>query len=88
MTTPGERMVRVETQVNELRENFDKMSIKIDSLDTKMNVKIDTLDTKLDDLLALRNKGAGVLWVLSGLIGTGVLGGIAELFHWFGIGIK
>lgn len=34
----------------------------------ELKEKVDRMDKKLDDLLALRNKGAGVLWLLGGLV--------------------
>ena len=36
------------------------------------------MDKKLDDLLALRNKGAGILWLMSGLVGI-----VLILVTWF-----
>lgn len=56
----GERLARVEEQVNELRD------------------KVDKIDKKLDALLALRNKGAGILWLLSA---AGVV--VVEFLHRF-----
>lgn len=32
------------------------------------------INDKLDTLLALRNKGAGVFWLISALFGTGMIG--------------
>jgi hypothetical protein len=46
--------------------------------------KVDNMDAKLDTLIMLRNKGAGVIWLLSGLLGTGIIGGFMQLYHWFG----
>lgn len=46
--------------------------------------KVDSMDAKLDTLIMLRNKGAGVVWLLSGLIGTGIVGAFLELYHWLG----
>jgi hypothetical protein len=76
MSEYSDRMVRVEEQVNELK---DKVA--------KIDDKIDQLDGKLDDLLALRNKGAGMLWLISGLIGTGLIGAIIQFFHTY-LGVK
>jgi hypothetical protein len=56
----GERLARVEEQVNELKD------------------KVDKIDKKLDALLALRNKGAGILWLLSA---AGVV--VVEFLHKF-----
>lgn len=35
---------------------------------------IEGMNDKLDTLLALRNKGAGVFWLISALFGTSVIG--------------
>jgi hypothetical protein len=39
----------------------------------ELTKKVDAMDIKLDALLALRNKGAGVFWFLSLLVGTGLV---------------
>lgn len=76
MSEYGDRMVRVEEQVNELK---DKVA--------KIDDKIDALDKKLDSLIDLRNKGAGMLWLISGLIGTGLIGAVIQFFHSY-LGVK
>lgn len=63
----GERLARVEEQVNELR------------------AKVDSMDDKLDDLLALRYKGAGAFWLAAGLIGAGIIGAIGQFLHYIGV---
>lgn len=40
------------------------------------------INDKLDDLIALRNKGLGVFWVASSLLGTGIVGAIVEIISW------
>jgi hypothetical protein len=80
MSEYGERMARVETEVTGLKEAFEAHK-----LDT--NIRLTTMDKKLDDLLALRNKGAGVVWLVSGLIGTGLIGAAVEMFRYF-FGVK
>jgi len=40
---------------------------------TELRKKVDSMDTKLDELLVLRNKGAGVFWFLSLVVGTGLV---------------
>jgi len=42
--------------------------------------QVDKMNGKLDDLLALRNKGAGVFWLMSLLMGTGIAGFIYSIF--------
>lgn len=53
MTIQAERLARVEEQVNELRKDVDKISLK------------------LDELLALKYKGAGIFWLMTILFGSG-----------------
>jgi hypothetical protein len=41
------------------------------------------MESKLDDLLALKNKGAGVFWLFSAIIGSGILGLIFQVVGYF-----
>jgi hypothetical protein len=66
----GERMARVETELKELKAAFNEHKIEVNS--------------KLDELLALKYKGAGAFWLASALIGTGIVGFITQIFHFFG----
>lgn len=75
MTTQGERLVRVETEVKALKESFEDNKAHTDR-------QFEELKAKLDDLLALRNKGVGVFWLASGLLGTGIVGVIFNLLSW------
>lgn len=40
------------------------------------------INQKLDDLIALRNKGAGVFWLASVLFGTTLVGVIGTIIAW------
>jgi hypothetical protein len=75
MTTQGERLVRVETEVKALKESFEDHKGHTDR-------QFEELKEKLDDLLALRNKGVGVFWLASGLLGTGIVGVIFNFLSW------
>jgi hypothetical protein len=75
MTTQGERLVRVETEVKALKESFESHKDHTDR-------QFEELKEKLDDLLALRNKGVGVFWLASGLLGTGIVGVLFQLISW------
>jgi hypothetical protein len=55
-------------------ERITAVEVRLTTLEEKM----DKMDKKLDDLLALRNKGAGVLWFF-GPVGLVIL----ELIHYF-----
>jgi hypothetical protein len=41
------------------------------------------MNGKLDDLLALKNKGAGAFWLASALMGTGIVSFVLTLFNYF-----
>jgi len=54
---------------------------RITAVETRLKAveeKVDKMDKKLDDLLALRNKGAGIIWFLGPL---GLV--IFELIHYY-----
>ena len=76
MTVQGERLVRVEVEVRELKKVFEEHK-------EHTNNELDNINNKLDDLLALRNKGAGVFWLVSGLLGSAVIGTIFQFISWF-----
>jgi hypothetical protein len=44
------------------------------------------MDKKLDDLLALKYKGAGAFWLASTIIGTGIIALLTQFLHYVGIG--
>ncbi len=73
--TQAERTGRVEVEVIALKESFD-------SHKRETAAEFSNINKKLDDLLALRNKGAGVFWLVSTLIGAGILGGLAQLSNY------
>jgi hypothetical protein len=75
MTSGVERLARMEVQVEEL-----KASLQEHKADTARHLV--EINDKLDGLLTLRNKGAGVVWLVSGLIGTGLISGMVELMHY------
>lgn len=50
----------------------------------ELKTKVDRLEGKIDELLALKYKGAGAFWLASALIGTGIVGFVTQVFHFFG----
>lgn len=62
--TQGERIMALEVEVKQLKEDVQSMN------------------GKLDDLLALRNKGAGAFWLASALFGTTLIGVVAVILNW------
>lgn len=69
MTTQAERLAKLEERVNALEGKVDELRHDV----TSMN-------GKLDDLLALKYKGAGAFWFFSLIMGTGVLGFLYSFF--------
>lgn len=63
----------MEVEVQELRKAFEEHK-------ETTNKRFEEISGKLDELLTLRNKGAGVVWLVSGLMGTGVLATLLEIF--------
>lgn len=49
----------------------------------ELRKKVDSMDTKLDELLVLRNKGAGVFWFLSLVVGTGLVSLVYQIMTYF-----
>ena len=70
-----ERLARMEVEVTELKAAFKEHKDATEK-------RFDEINGKLDSLLALRNKGAGIIWLISGLVGTGIIGALLELIHW------
>jgi hypothetical protein len=58
MTTPGERIVRVEVQVGELSKAFEEHK-------KYTHDEFEEVKKKLDEVIALRNKGAGIFWFIA-----------------------
>jgi ferritin-like metal-binding protein YciE len=71
----GERLARMEVEVQELKTSFD-------SHKEETKARFDRIESKLDDLLALRDKGLGVFWLMSILGGTGIIAIGAEFIKW------
>lgn len=71
MTTQVERLARVEERLQSLTDTVDRNQRDADE-------RLEAIDKKLDDLLALRNKGAGIIW----LLGTGFIGGVYWFIDW------
>jgi len=75
MSTIEERIAVLETKVESLSASFLKHAE-----DTRAEAA--SLETKLDDLLALKNKGMGAVWLITALVGSGILGLISTLVQW------
>ena len=59
---------------------------RITAVETRLQAlekKVDKIDEKLDELLALRNKGAGVFWLSSVLFGSTLAATITYVLSWF-----
>jgi hypothetical protein len=58
---------------------------RVAALEAKMEVierGQTSMDAKLDDLLALRNKGAGAFWLATSLAGAGAISIFLQVAHW------
>lgn len=58
---------------------------RIAALETRIKVlekTVEGMDAKLDELLALRYKGAGAFWLAAALLGTGIVGAISQFISW------
>lgn len=44
--------------------------------------RLPIIEAKLDQLLELRNKGAGAFWLASSIIGTGIIGAVLTFITW------
>lgn len=49
---------------------------------TRIEETAGSMDKKLDELLALRNKGAGAFWLASMLFGTSIVSAMLALFNY------
>lgn len=75
MSIYGERIATLEVEIREQRKSLDDFK-------RETNSRLDSMDGKLDELLELRNKGAGIFLVISGIIGTGVMGVVYAVIQW------
>lgn len=50
---------------------------------SEMKATQESIDQKLDTLIALRNKGAGVFWLITAVFSTGTIGVIAWIANSF-----
>jgi hypothetical protein len=61
---------------------FERMAV----LETKfqtMETEVSEINNKLDDLLALKAKGAGAFWLASSLFGVGFSFVVSFILDWF-----
>jgi hypothetical protein len=59
---------------------------RIRSLETRvrgLEKKVDDMNGKLDELLVLRYKGAGAFWLMSAILGTGIIGFFSTVIDYF-----
>lgn len=59
-------------------ERIARMEVEVAQLKLTANA----IDEKLDELLALRNKGVGVFWLMSVVCGTSLIGALNLLMNW------
>jgi hypothetical protein len=61
--------------------NIERLA-RLEEQVSELRNRVDSMDAKLDELLALRYKGAGAFWLAAALIGTGIVGSITQFFHY------
>jgi hypothetical protein len=83
MTAYGERIARMEVEVQELKREFQEHKVDTSKNFLEVKAQFEAQNKKLDELLALRNKGAGVLWLIGGMFSTGIITVLAQAFGWF-----
>lgn len=59
-------------------ERIARLEERVSELDSRM----ERIEQKLDALLELKNKGAGAFWLMSLIVGSGVLGLVIEGVKW------
>lgn len=63
-------------------DDYYNLHERVAVLETKLD-DIHEIKVKLDELLHLKSKGVGALWLVSLIVGSGVLGLIATINEWF-----
>lgn len=62
---------------------------RIAALETEVRLLTETVEkltTSVNDLIGLRNKGAGAFWLATSLAGAGAISIFLQVLHWFGVG--
>jgi hypothetical protein len=62
-----------------LAERVAALEVKVELMHSEQR----EISGKLDELLALRNQGLGMLMLVSAVIGTGILGMASVIVGWF-----
>lgn len=75
-------MNTVEERVAVLEAKVDLLSVQVSAHAEETRGEYRTLESKLDDLLALKNKGMGAIWLASALIGSGLIGLVSMFVNW------
>ena len=77
------RPISVENEyvVRPIGERVAALEVRMET----MEATLEQIDKKLDDLLSLKHQGLGALGLVSILVGSGLLGFIGLITHWFGL---
>jgi NCAIR mutase (PurE)-related protein len=81
--TPEERLAKLETEVHLIKELTQQHRSESRAAFDRVDAGMAQLARSLGDLTRLRDRGTGVLWVLTGLTGTGVFGVIVGIWDYF-----
>ena len=60
------------------RERLATLETRVAHIDTKL----DSIDRSLKDLVALKHKGAGALWLIGILGVSAIIAGAKAFYHW------
>ncbi len=59
-------------------ERIRALEVQVDDISND----IKSMDGKLDELLALRARGAGAFWLATTVLGAGIIGFFTNLYEW------
>lgn len=72
MIPDNERLATLESEMRQVLE-----------VQREFRSDVKDINGKLDELLGLRNKGAGIFWLMTTLAGTGILTMVYQFLDWF-----
>ena len=75
-------MNTVEERIAVLEAKVELLSVQVSTHAEETRTEYKTLESKLDDILALKNKGMGAIWLASALFGSGLIGLATVFVNW------
>jgi hypothetical protein len=65
---------------------IDNTAVRLALLESQVNTLIEQMeqrDKKLDELLALKHKGMGAVWLAALIFGSSLVAGLGAIVSWF-----